>query len=136
MLPIKCCIPLFCLISTNLISTNVYAQTFGEHIDPYIPHNAQPAAARDEAYPYSPLPTEVYPSSQICPYYQSYRCPSPFPPCPGPATAYANASGEIYPYNPKTQSYHTYRYTHVSDEGYSSGSGYSSGGCSSCRGHD
>jgi hypothetical protein len=131
MLPIKYCIPLLCLISAN-----AQAQIFAEHINPNVPFNSYTAAARDEAYPYSQLPTEVYPS---CPYYQNSRCPSPYPACPyGPfhRSHYAAVAEEIYPYNPKTQSFHTFRYSHVSDEGYY-GNGYSNGGgCSSCRGHD
>lgn len=93
------------IILAGLLSVNVYAEPNENQLYPY-PYNQQvDVAARDQAYPYSPLPTQVYPSSE--------------------------QSQDYYPYGQKSsQIYYGYNQAprrYESRNGYSSGSGCSCG---------
>lgn len=71
MLKIKYLIPLMCLLSSH-----AFAQVIVDQREPINmvndPYNPVMAAAADQSYPYSPIPTQIYPFNPKTQSFYSY----------------------------------------------------------------
>lgn len=64
---------IFRILLTCLLSFNAYAEPLENQFSPpYQPYTQQTALAQDQPYPYSPLPTQVYPNSVQTEDYYPY----------------------------------------------------------------